>query len=210
MNRLKWVKPIGPFHPHFRLRLNRMNEATKILTDVTLGNRTKVDRLSELVYTELHNRAQFFLRKENAGNVLQPTALVHEAFMRLVDQKRVTWEGRSHFLAIGAQMMRRILVDEAKHRRRLKRGGDRQRIELQEELTVTPGKSEDIEAVHDALEKLEELNPLHARIVEMRFFAGMTVAEVAIALDKPQRSVERLWKSIRAWLRRELSEGDDS
>lgn len=187
-----------------------MNDATAILADITIGNRTKVDRLAEIVYTELHVLAASFLRKENAGHILQPTALVHEAFLRLIDQKRVTWKGRSHFLAIGAQAMRRIIVDNARSDRRLKRGGQRTRIELKDELTISSQKDEDVLAVQAAIEKLGELNRMHARIVEMRFFAGMNVEEVAVELGQSKRAVERLWTGIRAWLRRELTEGVDT
>jgi RNA polymerase sigma factor (TIGR02999 family) len=148
------------------------------------------------------------LASESPGHLLQPTALVHEAFLRMINQDGVDWRGRSHFLAISAQMMRRILVDDARGRLRVKRGGDRTRILLTDETTISPREDADVLAVDEALTNLAELDPEQARIVELRFFAGMTVDEVAAVLGQSKRTVERKWTAIRAWLRRELSGGD--
>jgi RNA polymerase sigma factor (TIGR02999 family) len=123
-----------------------------------------------------------------------------------LDQSRVHWRGKTHFLAVGAQIMRRILVDHARHHRRAKRGGGRVRIELDEQLAISPQRDEDLLAVDEALGKLARLDPRQAAIVELRFFGGMNVAEVAEVLNVSKRTVESEWTAIRAWLRRELSE----
>jgi RNA polymerase sigma factor (TIGR02999 family) len=135
--------------------------------------------------------------------------LVHEAFMKLVDQNRVTWKGRTHFFAVGAQAMRRILVDHARGRMRDKRGGKRERIQLTDDVTVSRAHDEDLLAVDEALAKLATIDKRQASIVEMRFFGGMTVAEVAEALGVSKRTVEAEWTHVRAWLRRELSEDEE-
>ena len=162
------------------------------------------DDLLPLVYDELRRLADGYLRRERPGHTLQPTALVHEAYLRLVDQTRVDWQGRTHFLAIGAQMMRRLLIEHARRRQRLRRGGDRLRITLADDVAPIPGQDLDLVAVRDALERLTALDQRQARIVELRFFAGLTVAEVAQALGVSRRTVEGDWTHARAWLRREL------
>lgn len=186
--------------------MSSVSETTEILTEITQGDQRNVDRLMTKVYTELLRIASYYLAPEDPGNTLQPTALVHEAFVRMVDQRNVEWQGRAHFLAIAAQMMRRVLVDHARSKKRLKRGGGRQRLSLREDATISRERDADVLAVEEALTKLAELDPLQARIVEMRFFGGMTVDEVAEVLGLSKRSVERHWTVIRAWLRRELAE----
>ena len=161
-----------------------------------------------LVYNELHALAERYLRRESGGHTLQPTALVHEAYVKLVDQHRVSWQGRTHFLAVGAQAMRRILVDHARIKNAAKRGGGGQRIGLQEHLKLSNQRSEDLVAVDEALNKLSQIDARQATIVEMRFFGGMTVAEVAEVLGVSRRTVEAEWTMVRAWLRRELTEVD--
>lgn len=161
-----------------------------------------------LVYAEMRRLAQYFLAGERPGHTLQATALVHEAYERLVDQSRVDWRGRAHFFAAGAQAMRRLLVDYARRRGRLKRGGDRQRVTFREGV-MADGSSEldlaDLVALDCALIKLAEIDPRQAQCVELRFFAGMTAEETASALDISLRSVERDWTHARAWLARELA-----
>jgi RNA polymerase sigma factor (TIGR02999 family) len=179
-------------------------QITALLRLAEQGDRDVVGRLLPLLYDDLHAQAVRYLAREGKDPVLQPTLLVHEAYLRLVDQSRVHWQGRSHFLAVGAQAMRRVLVDMARERRRLKRGGDRQRITLDDALALSPGRDEDLLAVDEALHRLAELDPRQARIVELRFFAGMTVAEVAEVLGVSKRTVEAEWTAVRAWLRREL------
>jgi RNA polymerase sigma factor (TIGR02999 family) len=164
-----------------------------------------VRQLMPLVYDELRALAEKQLRSENAGHTLQPTALVHEVFMRLVEQSRVNWKGRAHFLAVSAQAMRRILVDHARTRGRVKRGGDRCRVMLDEQLAPPKLREVDSVALNDALETLATLDEQQARIVELRFFGGMSVAEVAHVLGVSKRKIEGDWTHAKAWLRAVLS-----
>jgi RNA polymerase sigma factor (TIGR02999 family) len=186
------------------------SDTTQLLAQVAQGDRQSLERLTTVVYDELRAIATRYLAHEKPGHTLQPTALVHEAFLRLVNQREVDWKGRSHFYGIAAQMMRRILVDHARARMREKRGGDRQRISLRDDLTVSSRRDADVLAVEEALGRLAELDAIQAKIVELRFFGGMTVEEVAEVLDMSKRTVERHWTMIRAWLRRELSDEADS
>lgn len=169
-----------------------------------------VDELVPLVYDELRRLAARYLRRESRGNTLQPTALVHEAFVKLAGQHRVDWQGRTHVLAIGAKAMRRILVDHAKSKRRIKRGGGLNRIQLDETASLSADRDEDLLAIDEALEKLAGIDERQATIVELRFFGGMTVEEVAQALNVSKRTVESEWTMVRAWLRRELAKDDAS
>lgn len=181
-------------------------EPTEIVRELTTGNRDRVNRLAELVYDDLHRVAEAYLRRERVGHTLRPTALVHEAFLRLIDQRKVDWRGRSHFVALGAQAMRRILVDYARAKSRKKRSGDGHRVLLTDDVLLSREREEDVLGVDEALNRLAELNPLHAQIVEMRFFGGMSVDEVAEALGMSKRAVERQWTALKAWLRREFEE----
>lgn len=169
-----------------------------------------VDELVPLVYDELRRVAARYLRRESPGNSWQPTALVHEVFLKLAAQHRVDWQGRTHLLAIGAQAMRRILVDHAKRKRRVKHGGGRKRIDLDPAAALSSQRDEDLLAVDEALEKLAGIDRRQAAIVELRFFGGMTVEEVAEALDLSKRTVESEWTVVRAWLRRELAKDEAS
>ena len=173
------------------------------------GDRRAADELSELLYYELHGHAHRLLSREGKGHTLQTTALLHEAYLRLVAQTRVDWQGRTHFLAIGAQALRRVLVDHARARLRDKRGGGRIRVELNEEALISPERDHDVLAVDAALTKLARIDERQARVVELRFFAGLTVEEVAAALDLSKRTIEGEWTVARAWLRRELADADD-
>jgi RNA polymerase sigma factor (TIGR02999 family) len=178
----------------------------EILAEAAPGQPPDADRLIPLVYDEMRQLAANYLRRENPGHTLQSTALVNEAFLKLVDQTRVNWQGKTHFFAVGAEIMRRILVDHARTKQRQKRGGDRQRIELHDDLKVSAQRDEDLLAVDEAILKLAERDPRQAKIVELRFFGGLTVAEVAEVLGVSKRTVESEWTMIRAWLRRELSD----
>lgn len=169
-----------------------------------------VDELVPLVYDELRRVAARYLRRESPGNSWQPTALVHEVFLKLAAQHRVDWQGRTHVLAIGAQAMRRILVDHAKRKRRVKHGGGRKRIDLEPAAALSSQRDEDLLAVDEALEKLAGIDRRQAAIVELRFFGGMTVEEVAEALGLSKRAVESEWTIVRAWLRRELAKDEAS
>jgi RNA polymerase sigma factor (TIGR02999 family) len=182
-------------------------QATQTLVELGGGDRSAAERLFPFVYDELRSVAGRMLRRETPDCLLQPTELVHEAFLRLIDQTRVDWQGRTHFLAVAAQAMRRVLVDHARHRHRLKRGGGRTRIQYDDdELMVSTKNDADVLDVDAALHRLADLDPRNARIVEMRFFGGMTVEEVATALALSKSTVEKEWMACRAWLRRELSE----
>ena len=188
------------------MALHSASKTTEFLRELSAGDSSAADRLMPLVYTELREIAQGCLRRERPGHTLQPTALVHEVFLKLVDQTGVDYRGRTHFLAVSAQAMRRILVDHARARARDKRGGGRPRIELDESLTVSARRDEDLLALDEALEKLAQLDPRQAKIVELRFFGGLTVEDVAEALGVSKRTIESEWTMVRAWLRRELSE----
>jgi len=180
-------------------------EVTKILKRMAGGDRDAVEELMPVVYGELRSIAARYLSRERAGHTLQPTALVNEAYLKLIQQNRIEWQGRSHFFAISSQLMRRILVDHARSKLRVKRGDGARRVELNEDLMISPQNSADVLRLEDALVALEQLDPTQAKIVEMRFFGGLTVDEVATVLGVSKRKVEAEWTMIRAWLRRELS-----
>jgi RNA polymerase sigma factor (TIGR02999 family) len=168
------------------------------------------EELLLLVYPELRRLARSYLRRERRGHTLQTTALVHEAYERLVDQSRVSWQGRTHFKAVAAQVMRRVLIDHARKRARLKRGGDWQRVTLANVAAPGVGGALDLDelvALDRALTKLAAVDEREARVVELRYFAGMSAEEIASFLDVSQRSVQRDWTHARAWLKRELSTG---
>jgi len=180
-------------------------QASSLLSAITAGDKSGVPQLFELVYEDLRRLAQHYMQHESGAHTLEATALVHEAYIKLIDQSRIDPANRSHFFAIGAQAMRRILVNHARGKRRLKRGGGRRPLPLDESLTISPDCDEDVLALDQALKRLEEIDPRQAQIVELRFFAGMSAAEIAVALGLSQRTVEREWTGCRAWLRRELA-----
>ncbi|QDV40324.1 RNA polymerase sigma factor [Stieleria neptunia] len=181
---------------------------TELLRRVSGGERRAADELLELVYEDFRSMAAAYLRHESNDVTLQPTALVHEAFLRLIDQKRVQWQGRTHFLAIGAKAMRRILVDNARRRNRKKRGGSATRISFEEQLFLSPDHDHDLIAVDQLLAELQEIDPRQSQIVELRFFGGMTSSEVAQYLGISKSTVDREWRVVRAWLRQQLNEDD--
>jgi len=187
---------------------DKIQKATELLSGVTSGNINATEKLFQLLYDDLRELAARMLSREKKEHTLQPTALVHEAYMKLIDQSCVNWKGKTHFFAVGAQAMRRILVDHARGRKRVKRGGERHRIEINEEIAISEERDEDLLALDEALTRLAELDPRQATIVEMRFFGGLTVAEVAEVLGVSKRTVEKDWTMVRAWLRRELHKDD--
>lgn len=172
------------------------------------GDENAAAQLAGLLYGDLRREAERQFSAENLGHTLQPTALIHESFLRLVNQGRTKWQNREHFLAVATSMMRRVLTDHARSRLRLKRGGQKRRTTLPLDQQISLDQPEDVVMVHDALEKLEKLDPRQARIVELRFFGGFSNAEVAEALKLSLRTVEGEWASARAWLRRELGSGE--
>ena len=182
------------------------SEATQILCALSSGDRSGTDRLIELVYDDFRSLADSYLASETRSNTLQPTAVVHEAFLKLVNQEDVDWRGRSHFFAVGATAMRHILVDHARAKAAIKRGANRQRIALNEELKVSTESLEDVLAIDEALEKLASIDEQRAKIVELRFFGGLTNDEVAEVLGVSTRTIQKQWAGTRVWLRSELSE----
>lgn len=177
------------------------------LQDDRACDRSDADRLFMETYQQLRDLARRYLRKESPGNTLQPTALVHEAYLKLVDQKRVDWQGKTHFFAVGAQAMRRILVDSARRRRAQKRGNGQRGITIQDCLTGDFAQAEDVLELNDALETLQRLDARQGQLAELRYFGGLNVAEAAEVLGVSKRTAERDWMMARAWLRRELHEG---
>jgi len=164
-----------------------------------------VDHVLPLVYDELRRLANHHLQRERAGHTLQPTALVHEAYLKLVDQTRVSWRGRQHFLAVASLAMRRLLVDHARARLRERRGGGIEKLALTAALPVAdPAQADEIVAVDQLLETLAGFDERAARVVECRFFGGLSIDETAAALDLSPMTVKRSWRAARAWLRREI------
>ena len=185
------------------------SEITRILVDLRVeraGSAEVTGRLLELVYDELRAMAAGFLRSERAGHTLQPTALVHEAFLKLVDQDRVEWQGRAHFFGIAAQAMRRILVDHARRRASAKRGGGWQRVTIDEALQLPATPEVEILELDEALEKLAVEDERAAKVVELKVFAGMTRDEIAHVVGVSPRTVDDDWALAKMWLRRELEE----
>lgn len=183
-------------------------EVTGLLRAWSDGDQAALEKLMPLVYAELHRLAKRSMRHEQAGHTLQTSALVNEAYLRLVDAHGVRWQSRAHFFAVSAQIMRRILVDFARARQNLKRGGGALQVTLDEGLVASPEDGADLLALDDALEKLAILNPRQSRVVELRYFGGLNEEEVAEALNVSPRTVRHDWSLARAWLYRELSRGD--
>lgn len=180
-------------------------EITRLLLDWGNGNKAALDELMPFVYQELRRLARHYMRGQPAGHTLQTTALVNEAYLKLIDSSQVNWQNRAHFFAISAQLMRRILVDFARSRNSLKRGGEQIQVTLDEKIEAPFEKETDLVALDDALKMLEELNPRQAQIVELRYFGGLSEEETAEALKISARTVRRDWSVARAWLYRELS-----
>jgi RNA polymerase sigma-70 factor (ECF subfamily) len=179
---------------------------TQLLVDWSNGDQSALDRLMPVVYDELRRLAGNYLRRERAGHTLQPTALVNEAYMRLVDQRQARWQNRAQFFGVAAQLMRRILVDHARVRQAQKRGGSEQeQLSLSEAERLGEKPDIDLLALHEALNELALIDEQQARIVELRFFGGLTIEETAEVLGISHATVERDWTLARAWLRRELS-----
>jgi RNA polymerase sigma factor (TIGR02999 family) len=170
------------------------------------GDQTALDKLTPIVYRELHRLAARCMSRERPGNSLQTTALVNEAYLRLVDYKRMHWQNRAHFFAVSAQLMRRILVEHAR-RHNLKRGGGAPHVSLEEAAIVGGGQDADMVALDDALNALARIDPRKVQVVEMRFFGGLSVEETAAVLKVSAVTVKRDWRTARAWLYRELTGG---
>jgi RNA polymerase sigma-70 factor, ECF subfamily len=180
-------------------------EVTRLLKAWGTGDRAALDRLTPLVFGELHRIAEQRMMRENPGNTLQATALVNEAYLRMVDVAGVQWQDRAHFFAVSSRIMRRILVDAARARGSGKRGGGVHRLNLNESIDAMPARENCLVDLDDALKALEEFDPRKAQVVEMRFFGGLSVEETAEVLKISPQSVMRDWKLARAWLTRELA-----
>ena len=178
---------------------------TKLLIDWSQGDQAALEKLMPLIYDELRRLASNYLRRERAGHTLQPTALVNEAYLKLVDQRHARWQNRAHFFGISAQLMRRILVDHARQHQAAKRGGSQQqRLSITSAERVVKQPQIDLLALNEALDELALIDPQQAQIVELKFFGGLSIEETAEVLGISHATVERDWKVARAWLRRQL------
>jgi RNA polymerase sigma factor (TIGR02999 family) len=182
------------------------HQVTELLQAWGGGDLGARDQLMPLVYQELRRRAAAYLRREARDHTLQPTALVHEAYLRLVDQRRAVWQNRAQFFGVASQMMRRILVDRARARRMAKRSGRWARVTLDEAVAVSPKGDVDVLDLDEALTRLAEFDPRKSRIAELRFFGGLSLAETGEVLGISLATVERDWQAARAWLFKSLSE----
>ena len=186
-------------------------DVSDLLTQVTRGGpATAVNQLMPLVYDQLHALAERRLREERVNHTLQPTALVHEAYLRMVDQRNVDWAGKTHFQAIASEMMFRVLCDHARNRGRDKRGGDWRRVTLSASDAADDGAAVDTSDLVEALESLSTRDPKQFEIARLRYLGGLTVPETAEHLGMPVRSVEREWEMAKAWLKRELARKEAS
>jgi RNA polymerase sigma factor (TIGR02999 family) len=187
-----------------------MSDVTRLLTAISQGDRKAAADLLPLVYDELRKLASQWLAQEAPGQTLQPTALVHEAFVRLTGKSapEAGWDSRRHFFAAAAQAMRRLLVENARRKKRRKHGGGRQRVSLEMAESLAPAPSEDLLALDEALDRLTAHDPIKAEVVKLRFFAGLTLPEVAQSLNLSLATVERYWTYARTWLYAELADED--
>ena len=180
---------------------------TELLRAWSQGDGSALDRLMPLIYNELHRLARRYMRRERPDHTLQATSLVNEAYLRLIDVNRVEWRNRAHFLALAAQMMRRILVESARNRQRQKRGGGAVRVNLDDVQELPDSKDHDLVALSDALSGLATFDARMSQVVELRFFGGLTVDETAHVLNISPETVMRDWKTAKAWLLREIRRG---
>ena len=183
-------------------------QVTQLLVAWSKGDQSALKTLTPLVHKELHRLAHHYMRLERAGHTLQTTALINEAYLKLIDQAHMKFENRTQFFALAATLMRHILVDHARSRQYLKRGGGVQRVSLDKALTVCVDRDEDLVALDEALTNLEATDALAAKVVKLRYFAGLTMPQTAQALGMPLRTVERNWTYARTWLHRALSKPD--
>jgi RNA polymerase sigma factor (TIGR02999 family) len=180
------------------------HQVTRLLLAWGGGDEAALDELMPLIYAELRTLARRQMQRERSGHTLQPTALVHEAYLRLIDQRRVRWRNRTQFFAVAAQLMRRVVVDYARRRRRVKRGGGAPQLSLDEATLMTPEQAPQVLALDEALQRLAALDERKSRVVEMRFFGGLSVEEVAATLGVSENTVINDWALAKAWLRREV------
>lgn len=186
-------------------RIPRQHEITQLLAEWSDGNQSALDHLYPLVYDELHRLARRYMSREKKGHTLQTTALINEAYVRLVDQKNVHWANRSHFFAISAQIMRRILIDHARRHRYAKRGGGARQVSLEEVAAITPDPGGELLRLDEALKSLAEMDPRRSQVVELRYFGGLNNEEIAGVLHISENTVTRDWNMARAWLYQQLT-----
>ena len=184
------------------------NEVTQLLLSWSNGNEHALDELLPLVYSELKRIARRHMARENPGHTLQTSALINEAYLKLVNQQGIEWQNRAHFFAVAAQVMRHILIDHARGRHFAKRGAGAQKISLDEKVAVSDEHAAELVSLDDALTALNKLDSRKGRIVELRFFGGLSIEETAEVLKISPVTVTREWRAARAWLRREMSSGD--
>jgi RNA polymerase sigma factor (TIGR02999 family) len=183
---------------------------TSLLLDWSRGNPEALNQLAPLIYDELHRMASRHLRREPNGNTLQSTALVHEVYLKLIDQERVQWQDRNHFFAVASNMIRRILVDHARARYAAKRGGGQVRLEFDEAIGLPGARDANLMALDDAMESLAQLDRRQSRIVELRFFGGLSIEETAEVMHLSPATVKRDWNVAKAWLYRQLARSSNS
>jgi len=184
--------------------MSATHEVTRLLAEWAKGNQGARDDLTPLVYKELRQLAASYLRKERRGHTLQPTALVHEAYLRLVDQGSPNWQNRSHFFGVAARLMRQILVDHARRRQAGKRVGSRVKVSLEDTISFQPERSRDLVALDTGLDSLEKIDPRKCRAVELHYFGGLSTEEIALTLDVSAVTVRRDLRMAEAWLYREM------
>jgi RNA polymerase sigma factor (TIGR02999 family) len=190
------------------MRRPSAHEVTQLLQAWGDGDERALEKLTPLVYGELHQLAQRYMAREAPGHTLQTTALVHEVYLRLVDFRKISWQNRAYFFGVCARLMRQILVDFARSRRRLKRGGEAPRVSLEEAFVVSLEAPANLLALDEALDALAALEPRKSRVVELRFFGGLSVEETAEVLKVSEETILRDWRLAKAWLLREMSEGN--
>ena len=186
--------------------MSESQEVTMLLSALTKGEDGAASKLMPVVYAELRRLAGSYMRRERSDHTLQATALVHEAYLKLIEQRAVNWQSRAHFFGVAAQLMRRILIDYARGHTRDKRGGEQKKVSLDEVLLFSEQQSDKLLAVDDSLNLLAKMDPRQARVVELRFFAGLSVEEAAEALGVSPKTVKRDWSVAKAWLYADLKE----
>ncbi len=195
-----WNSPVAEKHPH--------HEITLLLDQISQGDRAAADCLFPMVYSELRALAGSFFQNQNADHTLQPTALVHDAYIRMVDQTNPEWKDRAHFFAVAAKAMRHILTDHVRRQKALKRGGDGRRVTLMDDVAITSNRSIDLLALDEAMTRLAQLDERKCRVIELRFFGGLTNDSVADVLGVSRATVADDWTVARAWLKSELTKGE--
>jgi RNA polymerase sigma factor (TIGR02999 family) len=186
------------------MTMSSAKDVTQLLLDWSSGDRAALDQLMPLVYDELHRLADLYMRRERPDHTLQPTALVHEAYLRLIDQTRVQWQNRAHFVGVAARLMRRILAQHAQRYQAVKRGAAGRKVPLDEATVLTEEQAAEVIAADDALTSLAAIDPQQSRIVELRFFGGLTIEEAAEVMGISPATVKREWRVAKAWLQREI------